>query len=203
MLSAQDLTVARGGLPVLEGLNFSVAAGRALVLRGPNGIGKTTLLRVLSGLQPAVAGQIKAPDMVFAGHQDAVKATLSVIETLRFWCRTYDAPTDRIAQAAEVFDLSKLMDRDGATLSAGQKRRLGLARLWVSGRQLWLLDEPTVSLDTASVARFGTALSEHLTNGGAAVLSSHIPLPIAATDLDLTPFRAKISYDIGFDEAFL
>lgn len=208
LLSVNNLSVARGGLPVLEGLNFSMAAGEVLVLRGPNGAGKTTLLRTIAGLQPAFSGAVEAdPDTVaYAAHADGLKATLSVAENLSFWSGVYGGSDIHAAMAA--FNLTALADRPAGNLSAGQKRRLGLARLLVTGRPLWVLDEPTVSLDTASVALFADAVRAHVGQGGAALIATHIDLGLAAQVFDVTPFKARADqirseFDDSFDGAFL
>nr|WP_321510408.1 heme ABC exporter ATP-binding protein CcmA [uncultured Celeribacter sp.] len=204
LISVEDLTVARGGMPVLEGLNFAVSAAECLVLRGPNGSGKTTLLRTLAGLQPPYAGAVRAaPDTVaYAAHADGLKATLSAVENLNFWAGVYGGHD--ISQALAHFNLEALRDRPAGNLSAGQKRRLGLARLMVTGRPVWVLDEPTVSLDAASVSLFATAVRAHLASGGAAVIATHIDLGFEETVFDVTPFKARL--DVvrdDFDEAFL
>ncbi len=189
---AENLGCARGGVPVLAGVAFRLPPGRALVLRGPNGVGKTTLLRVVAGLQPAIAGRLTGPEVAYAGHADGVKATLSVGENLAFWAAVYGQATADAAMAA--MNLTVLADRMGGSLSAGQRRRLGLARLGVTGRMVWVLDEPTVSLDAASVILFGDMLRGHLGAGGSALIATHIDLGLReATELDLTPFRARAS----------
>lgn len=207
LISVKDLTVARGGMPVLEGLSFAVAKGEVLVLRGPNGAGKTTLLRTLAGLQPAFEGVVDvAPDTVaYAAHADGLKATLTVSENLAFWAGVYGG--QEIAPAIRHFNLENLKDRPAGNLSAGQKRRLGLARLMVTGRPIWVLDEPTVSLDKASVEIFAAAVKAHIGAGGAAVIATHIDLGFEETVFDVTPYKARHDvvrndFDASFDESF-
>jgi heme exporter protein A len=191
-------------VPVLSDVSFEVAAGQAIVLRGPNGVGKTTLLRTLAGLQPAIAGEVDYPEDegAYASHADGIKTALTVTENLKFWADVHGAALpDTIL---ETFDLADLRDRLGGTLSAGQKRRLGLARLGVIGRKVLFLDEPTVSLDRFSVKLFADWLQNtHLAAGGVAVIATHIDLGLAAPELDLTPFKAAADADGGSDEAFL
>lgn len=202
-LSVVNLAVARGGVPVLEGLSFVLQPGRALVLRGPNGIGKTTLLRCIAGLQPALSGQILQIDqsVAYAAHADGVKYALTVAENLRFWAEVYG--TGDIAKAMAAYDLDGLATRPASQLSAGQKRRLGLARLLVTGRPVWALDEPTVSLDARAVQLFAAAVSAHMAQGGSALIATHVDLGVTADNLDLSPYRARLTAGLGaFDAAF-
>ncbi|WP_417267219.1 heme ABC exporter ATP-binding protein CcmA [Celeribacter baekdonensis] len=204
LISVKNLTVARGGMPVLEGLTFDLSTGEILVLRGPNGAGKTTLLRTLAGLQPPYGGTVEAaPDAVaYAAHADGLKSTLTVRENLMFWAGVYGGHD--IEPALRDFNLDSLSERPAGNLSAGQKRRLGLARLMVTHRPVWVLDEPTVSLDVASVALFADAVKAHLASGGAAIIATHIQLGFEETVFDVTPYKARM--DVvrdDFDEAFL
>lgn len=200
--SVTNLSCARGGLPVLENVSFSLETGQALILRGPNGIGKTTLLRTIAGLQPALSGSVDIPEdhIAYAAHADGIKSALSVTENLMFWANVYG--TQGIETAIQAFNLDSLTERMAANLSAGQKRRLGLARLLTTGRKLWCLDEPTVSLDADSTALFASAVRTHLAQGGAAIMATHIDLGLDATTLDLTPFKAKQTTFDAFNEAF-
>ncbi|MGC1503554.1 MAG: heme ABC exporter ATP-binding protein CcmA [Sulfitobacter sp.] len=203
-LSAQNLTLVRGGLPVVSGLSFNLKAGHALILRGPNGAGKTTLLRTIAGLQTPLCGDISgATDRIaYAAHADGIKAMLSVRENLQFWAQVFGG--DDIEAALDAYALHPLADRLAGTLSAGQKRRLGLSRLLVTGCPIWVLDEPTVSLDSDAVAMFAVAVRAHLAAGGAALIATHIDLGIEADVLDITPFRARSDQRAGAsDEAFL
>ena len=203
-LIVSDLTVARGGVPVLEGVSFVLTSGVALVLRGPNGAGKTTLLRTVAGLQPPMAGTVSGAEdrIAYAAHADGIKQVLTVAENLSLWADVFGQSD--IEPALEAFNLKDLRDRAAGSLSAGQKRRLGLARLMVTGRPVWVLDEPTVSLDVASVALFADAVRAHLAAGGSALMATHIDLGLETEVLDVTPHKAVLSTAIeDFDEAFL
>jgi heme exporter protein A len=187
-LIAENLVLSRGGRVIVDGLSFRLGEGEALVLTGPNGSGKTTLLRALAGFLRPVAGvaRLEAADrerepaelVHFVGHLDGIKAHLTVEENLAFWA-AYLGGGDDVAAALDAFALKALADIPAGYLSAGQKRRLGLARLAAAKRPLWLLDEPTVSLDAASVGLLVAAVDAHVTGGGLAVIATHVPLGLA------------------------
>lgn len=188
MLAAEGVAVFRGERLLLRDLSFTVPAGGALVLAGPNGSGKSTLLRLLAGLVRPAAGQVlwdgtdaltdlarHGRRVAYVGHQDAVKPGLTVTENLRFAASVSGRP---IAAALSALGLETLADLPARMLSAGQKRRLALSRLALSSAPLWLLDEPTLGLDTGSIERFGDLLAAHRTGGGIVIAATHVPLPL-------------------------
>jgi heme exporter protein A len=197
-----DLTCRRGERLVFARLGFGVPAGGALVLTGPNGSGKSSLLRLMAGLAPAEAGSISwdgAPldqdaaahraRVQFIGHQDAVKPVLTVAETLIFWAGMRGGGD--AAAALSRFRLTALAEWPCRLLSAGQRRRLALARLVASPTPLWLLDEPSTGLDSDALADLLAAIAAHRAGGGRVVLSTHTPLPLAgAASLAMAEFAA-------------
>ncbi len=203
LLRLSSVACMRGGLTILENVSFELQAGQALILRGPNGSGKTTLLRSIAGLQPPSDGKVEAePDNIaYAAHADGIKGTLTVAENLAFWAGLFG--TGSIDAALTGFDLVGLRDRRAQALSAGQKRRLGLSRLLVTGRPVWALDEPTVSLDREAVALFADVVRAHLDRGGAALIATHIDLGLSAETLDISQFAPNTPRIHDFDESFL
>ena len=203
LLEVAGLACHRGGRPVLDGLSFSLAKGELLVLTGPNGSGKTTLLRALALLVPAEAGTISwqgadvATDreawrsaLAWLGHQDGLKGDLTVRENLLVAQRLRGEPVDgeRVDDALGAFDLVPLARRAVRSLSAGQRRRVALARVIAANASLWLLDEPLNALDGESQAALLTVLEGHLDQGGLVIAATHAPLKISgARTLELRP----------------
>jgi heme exporter protein A len=185
-LSASDLACIRSGREVFRGVAFSVPAGGALLVVGRNGAGKSSLLRMIAGLVRVAAGRLEleggdlelpvAEQAHYLGHQDAVKGALTVAENLRFWARYLGgAPAaDELSETAlDAVGLAPLADLPAAYLSAGQKRRLSLARLIAVERPIWLLDEPTSALDAASQDRLAALMRRHLDTGGLILAATH------------------------------
>jgi heme exporter protein A len=195
-LIASELSSQRGGRTLYAGLSFAVDAGEALLVTGPNGAGKTTLLRTLAGFLRPEAGRIRldggAEDATIAeqchyiGHSNAVKPSLTVAENAGFWGGFLGGASGRLDVALEAFGLAALRDIPAGYLSAGQRRRAGLLRLILADRPIWLLDEPTASLDDAAQAMLAGAVNRHLAGGGLAVAATHLPLGFdAARELRL------------------
>ncbi|MBU0888788.1 MAG: heme ABC exporter ATP-binding protein CcmA [Alphaproteobacteria bacterium] len=201
--SASGLACRRGERLVFRHLDFALPAGGALVLRGPNGSGKSSLLRILSGLLPPAAGKLSwgatpiadEPELHrdrlhYVGHLDAVKPTLTVRENLRFWAGMREALDEQaVTDALARFGISALANAPARFLSAGQKRRLALARLLASGADLWLLDEPTVALDAATIVLLEGIIAEFRAEGGRLVVSTHAPIALPdAQRLDMAGY---------------
>lgn len=188
MLEGRDLACWRGERAVFAGLSFTLPPGAALLLTGANGAGKSTLLRVLAGLLPAAEGTLlwdgqdvaadrpaHAARLRYLSHQDALKPSLTVAENLGFYARLWGGA---VGPALAALGIAELADLPARVLSSGQKRRLALARLALGPVPLWLLDEPTVGLDAASVTRLGALLASHRAAGGAVLAATHLPLPL-------------------------
>ena len=205
LLSVDNLSVSRGGISLFEGLNFTVSTGEFVLINGGNGVGKTSLLRSIAGLQPIDKGKIaiNADNFIFAGDANGIKTSLTVLENLRFWSAIFGGKN--LHEALEKFQLRRLKNRFSGKLSAGQKRRLSLARLLLTDRPLWLLDEPTVSLDKKSMKDFSKILKNHLDGGGAAVVATHIDLglTLSALCINLEDYQMKNGNINASAKAFL
>lgn len=176
-LDVTDLACRRGGRTVFEHLSFALAPGGALLVSGPNGAGKSSLLRLLAGLLSPAAGAIANPfATAWLGHDNALKSERRLRDELRFWAAIDGVDADRVDAALDRFALAPLAALPVRVLSSGQKRRAALARTWASGARLWLLDEPSVGLDVANVARLSDAMREHRAAGGLVVATSHVDI---------------------------
>jgi heme exporter protein A len=185
-LVAENLAVERGGETVFENIAFSLCDGEGLIVTGPNGVGKSTLLRAVAGLLPLMAGSLRFEgDADFAefglacyylGHQNAMKTALTVEENLHFWRDFAGSPHLEIAESLEMVGLGEIGHLPFGYLSTGQRRRAAIAKLLVSYRPVWLLDEPTSGLDKASEAQFGALMRAHLDDGGMILAATHHPL---------------------------
>jgi len=188
-LSALDLACRRGGREVFAGLEFAVSGGQALSVTGRNGSGKSSLLRLVAGLVRPAGGRIDweggDPELTlgeqahYLGHQDPLKPSLTVLENLQFWSRYLGAERAAPEAALAAVGLDGLDHLPAAYLSAGQKRRLSLARLITVQRPIWLLDEPTSALDTSAQERLASLMQEHLAGGGLILAATHGPLVLA------------------------
>ena len=185
-LSGRDLACLRGGREVFAGLNFSAESGEALVVTGHNGAGKTTLLRLIAGLLEPAQGEIElaggAPEASlpeqahYLGHRDALKPALTVLENLQFWYAFLGGRDAPAASALEPVGLAGLAGLPAGYLSAGQRRRLSVARLLAAPRPVWLLDEPAAALDSAGQQCLLGVMQAHLAGGGIIVAATHGPL---------------------------
>jgi heme exporter protein A len=197
-LTSENLACSRGGREVFQGLTFSLLGGEALMVTGRNGAGKSSLLRMIAGLIHISAGRLGltggeedatlAEQAHYLGHQDAVKSSLSVGENLQFWSDYLGANRREIEPALEAVDLAPLAGLPAAYLSAGQRRRLSIARLVAVQRPIWLLDEPTSVLDAPSQKRLAELMRGHLAGGGMIVAAAHGPIGLErARELKLGP----------------
>jgi heme exporter protein A len=190
-LETKHLSASRGGFALFENVSFCLNPSEALRITGPNGTGKTTLLRCLAGLIRADGGTISSLNegcLHYVGHLNAMKPQLTVTENLLFWSKIYNANT--ITDAINTLNLTRLKDLPFSVLSSGQKRRVALARLLLSPRAVWLLDEPTVGLDIASITIVETLLEQHLVQGGLVIAATHTPLGKANWQtLELQPVK--------------
>ena len=197
-LEATDLACVRGGRPVFSGLDFRIEAGTALALEGPNGAGKTSLLRMIAGFLTPLAGTIRIETksgtiadaeerghlIGWLAHQDGIKPQLTAAENLAFYARLYGGEGD-IAKALGDVGLARARDLPGQYLSAGMKKRLALARLKLSSRPLWLLDEPLAALDVAAKQLAAGMIAQHCAKGGIAIAATHEPLGLDCEKLVL------------------
>ncbi len=187
-LVASELAIQRNGRTVFNRLSFSLGSGELLAVRGPNGAGKSTLLRVVAGLLAPVSGYVAVepkdegdvPAAHYVGHLDGLKPALTATANLHFWRRMWSGTGD-VGAALDRVGLGTLGHLRVATFSAGQRRRLALARLTIALRPIWLLDEPTTALDDSGEALLGTLIQDHLASGGMAIVATHRDLPVAAT----------------------
>ncbi len=176
-LITEKLAASRGGFALFENLSFELYSGQALRITGPNGSGKTTLLRCLAGLVRSDSGSMSKLDenqLHYLGHLNAMKPQLTLAENLNFWAKMQNGGD--INSAVRSLNLSRLINLPFSVLSSGQKRRVAIARLLLSPRPIWLLDEPTVGLDSGSIAIVETVLEHHLAQGGIVIAATHTPL---------------------------
>jgi heme exporter protein A len=192
-LSGRDVRCVRGGREVFSGLDFDASAGEALAVTGSNGSGKTSLLRLIAGLLTISGGSIgleggeaelTLPEQAhYLGHRDALKPALSVTENLAFWRDFLGGEASDVGTSLSTVGLDHAVHLPAAYLSAGQRRRLSIARLLAVRRPVWLLDEPTNALDAAGQSMFAALMGDHLARGGLIVAATHTPLGIAAREL--------------------
>ena len=192
-LSGRQVSCIRGGREVFSGLDFEAAAGQALAVVGPNGSGKTSLLHLIAGLLAPAAGslvleggdtELTLPEQShYLGHRDALKPALSVAENLSFWRDFLGGDAGDLASCLATVGLGHAIHLPAAYLSAGQRRRLSIARLLVVKRPVWLLDEPTSALDTAGQELFAGVTRDHLAGGGIVIAATHAPLGIETREL--------------------
>ena len=196
-LTADGLSCVRGDRLVLNGVSFTCDAHSPLIVKGPNGAGKSTLLRVVAGLVAKASGDVQmsgdgfggasameAEQIHYVGHSDGVKPVLTVRENVAFWAAFLGrAGSHHVQNALQTFDLESVADLPAQFLSAGQKRRVALARLIASARALWLLDEPTAALDQSSAAKLADVRAAHCQSGGLLMIATHDDLKVPGAQI--------------------
>ena len=198
-VNAENLGCDRAGVPVVRGVDFRLKGGEAIQLFGANGAGKSTILLAVAGLMRTASGALRwtvdnqtredrpaHEAVIYMGHEASVKSALTVRENLEFWTQIYGAARNKISAALEAFSLAPYADIRAGRLSAGQRRRLDLARCTLADRPLWLLDEPAASLDAEGAALVARIIRHHLKRGGAALIATHDPLDIDAVNIRLS-----------------
>jgi heme exporter protein A len=202
-LGAENLAGERGGETIFAGLSFEVSSGEALIVTGPNGSGKSTLLRIICGLLAPEAGKVELLEdraalpvraaCHYLGHQNAMKPALSVRENLLFWQKFNGSARFDIDEALEAVDLPGVEHLPFGYLSTGQKRRVSIAKLLISYRPLWIVDEPTAGLDKASESRFAELMRDHMRDGGMVIAATHIPLGLEGVrTLDMAQYSHEV-----------
>jgi heme exporter protein A len=195
----KDLSLVRGERRLFSGLDLEIQAGQAIALTGRNGAGKTSLLRAVAGLLRPAAGAVafdgaageleaetvRAEALHMVGHHDGLKSTRSAWEELLFQVRWTGGSEASARTAASRLDLDRLLELEVRRLSAGQRRRVALARLLASPRPLWLLDEPMAPLDAGHREGFGALMAQHLAGGGMILAAVHDPLPVLARVVEI------------------
>ncbi|NKB42774.1 MAG: heme ABC exporter ATP-binding protein CcmA [Alphaproteobacteria bacterium] len=198
-LDVSGLSARRGGRTIFEGLSFSLINGTSLMVTGPNGSGKSTLLRILAGLLRSEAGTITltpedGAEICYAGHRDGLKGGLTVEENLGFWAKLYGANQEAVEQAIDRMALETVLDMPADMLSAGWRRRAGLARLALGTAPIWVLDEPYTALDAENVVRIDGVLNDHVNAGGIVVLATHqAPGFTPSNQINMANYPAKTS----------
>lgn len=202
-LEINNLALQRGDRLLVRDLSFEIKSGEAIELRGANGTGKTTLLRAIAGFHNPIFGEIKFKGnedwancdfLMYLGHNDAIKANESVEQQLNFWADFFSSPRAKIAEISARLNINRILPIQGGGLSAGQRRRVAIARIMLANRPLWLMDEPFAPLDKNGREILGQILNEHRQNGGMIIAAVHdTPLGNEMRTLDLGQFSPELS----------